>query len=368
MRTRSLILPLAALMLASCASLQDTGQSLRGFVSDTGGKLGSFLNRGDGDAAPASAVQEAKAPASEKKAALSPAEEKLAQGMRLLDDESDDEDIAEGLALIKGSAEEGLAEAQFQYALLHQSGRGVSKDAAEAIAWFEKAASAEHPAAQYQMGLASSLGQGLAQDETAALKWWESAAWLGHSDAQFMTGTAYADGSATERDQTWAIYWIERAAAQGHVGAQFALGVAYTKGMGGLNVDFDKGYKWLAIAAKGNHEPAAKMLGDLEPQISEEALAKLETVARDWAPPRGSASQKRAIVRVTQVYLERLGYEPGPTDGLYGPATRQAIVAFQHDRGLAPTGRISEELAVSLRNTTKSDVLASFSKDKRRKK
>ncbi len=76
MRIRSLILPVAALTLASCASigetLQDTGQSFRGFVSETGGKLSSFLTPGDGDTEQASAGQEAKASASAKKAALSP--------------------------------------------------------------------------------------------------------------------------------------------------------------------------------------------------------------------------------------------------------------------------------------------------------
>ncbi|MFA4900865.1 MAG: peptidoglycan-binding domain-containing protein [Brevundimonas sp.] len=40
----------------------------------------------------------------------------------------------------------------------------------------------------------------------------------------------------------------------------------------------------------------------------------------------------------TQRALVRLGYDPGPVDGIAGPRTRAAIVAFQRAHGLTPYG------------------------------
>jgi hypothetical protein len=50
-------------------------------------------------------------------------------------------------------------------------------------------------------------------------------------------------------------------------------------------------------------------------------------------------------VRAVQEGLARLGYSPGPADGVLGPQTRDAIRQFEQDRSLAQTGTITEELA-----------------------
>jgi peptidoglycan hydrolase-like protein with peptidoglycan-binding domain len=52
-----------------------------------------------------------------------------------------------------------------------------------------------------------------------------------------------------------------------------------------------------------------------------------------YASPDGS-SQVRALQR----QLERAGYPPGEVDGLFGPRTRQAVVAFQTSHGLQGDG------------------------------
>jgi localization factor PodJL len=43
--------------------------------------------------------------------------------------------------------------------------------------------------------------------------------------------------------------------------------------------------------------------------------------------------------------LARLGYSPGPADGLLGGRTRDAIRQFEQDRNLPQTGTITNELA-----------------------
>lgn len=43
-------------------------------------------------------------------------------------------------------------------------------------------------------------------------------------------------------------------------------------------------------------------------------------------------------VRIVQSLLARIGYNPGPIDGVFGQQTRQAVIAFQRNNGLTPDG------------------------------
>ena len=56
-------------------------------------------------------------------------------------------------------------------------------------------------------------------------------------------------------------------------------------------------------------------------------------------------------VRALQLDLIDLGYDPGPPDGVIGPKTRDAIFAFQQDRGLEPIGLITAEFMALLADT-----------------
>jgi peptidoglycan hydrolase-like protein with peptidoglycan-binding domain len=48
-----------------------------------------------------------------------------------------------------------------------------------------------------------------------------------------------------------------------------------------------------------------------------------------------------STVRNIQAGLQRLGYDPGPADGHFGPRTETAIRRFQQDNGLAVDGQPS---------------------------
>lgn len=67
------------------------------------------------------------------------------------------------------------------------------------------------------------------------------------------------------------------------------------------------------------------------------------------ATPR-PAPQIRPVDTVTrvQVGLAELGYEPGAINGELGQQTRTAILKFERDRGIAPTGDISATLIAEL--------------------
>jgi hypothetical protein len=54
------------------------------------------------------------------------------------------------------------------------------------------------------------------------------------------------------------------------------------------------------------------------------------------------------LASAVQEELTRRGYDPGGVDGVIGPQTRSAIVAFQEDRDLPVTGRIDRSLLRAL--------------------
>jgi peptidoglycan hydrolase-like protein with peptidoglycan-binding domain len=47
--------------------------------------------------------------------------------------------------------------------------------------------------------------------------------------------------------------------------------------------------------------------------------------------------------RQIQDALRRLGYDPGPVDGVFGPLTRAAIRRFQQAIGADPSGSLTAE-------------------------
>src|SRR5688572_3857263 len=53
-------------------------------------------------------------------------------------------------------------------------------------------------------------------------------------------------------------------------------------------------------------------------------------------------------VRAVQRTLARYGWRPGPLDGLYGPATRAAVVRFQAAAGLVVDGVVGPQTARAL--------------------
>lgn len=59
---------------------------------------------------------------------------------------------------------------------------------------------------------------------------------------------------------------------------------------------------------------------------------------------RAAAAPAAIEVETVQEGLARLGYSPGPADGLLGERTRQAIRQFERDRNLPQTGTITDAL------------------------
>ena len=92
-----------------------------------------------------------------------------------------DMDKEKGIALIRRSAEQGYADAQFNLGLAYYRGEGVSQDYTQAVSWYRKAAEQGVAAAQYNLGVCYYKGEGVLQDYVQAVSWWCKAAEQGHS-------------------------------------------------------------------------------------------------------------------------------------------------------------------------------------------
>lgn len=69
------------------------------------------------------------------------------------------------------AAERGDAKAQYNLALMYDSGKGIPQDDAKALEWYQKAAEQGYAPAQYNLSMVYFFGKGAPQDSVAAYKW-----------------------------------------------------------------------------------------------------------------------------------------------------------------------------------------------------
>ena len=118
---------------------------------------------------------------------------------------------------------------------------------------------------------------------------------------------------------------------------------------------------WFNLAAlssaldTGERELARELRDAAARRLSPEALVRAQRMAREWRPKDGAQSPSslpdtdadgdalRRMVAIQRA-LARLGYDPGPADGISGPRTRAAIRAFQAAAGLPVDGLMSDQL------------------------
>jgi len=63
---------------------------------------------------------------------------------------------------------------------------------------------------------------------------------------------------------------------------------------------------------------------------------------------RSSAPVDANVVRAAQTALSRYGYDPGPVDGTFTPSTKDAVLQFQHARGIRATGELDSQTVAAL--------------------
>jgi peptidoglycan hydrolase-like protein with peptidoglycan-binding domain len=96
--------------------------------------------------------------------------------------------------------------------------------------------------------------------------------------------------------------------------------------------------------------------------------AERDTLASAGRLEQGSGYEKAGgsdAVRIVQRRLRRLGNQPGPIDGMYGPLTQGAVERFQQRRGLAVDGIVGRQTRRSLFTRTTQPTASTAQQDRR---
>lgn len=206
------------------------------------------------------------------------------------------------LASYQDAAELGNAEAQYYLSFMYLEGKGIAPDSQQAVLWMQKAATGGFAPAQVQMGLKHLSGSGVSRDPVKAHAFFEKAAQSENPEAQYFLAVMTATGQGTTRNTDQALRWFRMAKSNGFPVPDEML--------------TQKG-----IAALGHQTHQAT------------ASAHAPTVL----------SGKDLILNI-QAGLTRLGFQPGPVDGVFGKKTASAIRSFQSQAGLAIDGKATPEV------------------------
>jgi peptidoglycan hydrolase-like protein with peptidoglycan-binding domain len=116
-----------------------------------------------------------------------------------------------------------------------------------------------------------------------------------------------------------------------------------------------EGHEGLPVTGKASDDLLRHiLLGDSAAPAA--ATVSVEAGNDATAPAKAKADNANPSVKAVQQVLADLGYAPGPVDGAMGASTTHAIVAFQHDRKIRETGKITPELLRELKRVTGRDL------------
>ena len=148
-------------------------------------------------------------------------------------------------------------------------------------------------------------------------------------------------------DQETAYCELRFLAKKGNPVAQFHLGFMYETGQG-VQQNYSEAAKWYSRSARQGYAEAVNWGRAAQQDPWRPMPAGFVTVSRKSLGTKQTGQISKQAIRQIQTSLTRLGYDPGPLDGLIGPRTRQAIRAFESAKGLPVVGEASHFLTAQL--------------------
>ncbi|RWH75228.1 MAG: peptidoglycan-binding protein [Mesorhizobium sp.] len=273
-----------------------------------------------------------------------------------------------GPAALRDAAAGGDAKALFEIGSRYAESRGVKQDMAAAAKWYEKSAELGFAPAEYRIGNFYEKGTGVARDVKKAKTWYQLAAEQGNASAMHNLAVLFAMAADGVTDNESAAHWFQAAADLGVKDSQFNLGILAAKGVG-MKQNLEDSYKWFALVAKTGDKDAAAKRDEIAKALRPEQLERARTAAELWkakpldpaansadipeswqdGTPQTTASvDMKKVIQNIQRILNKNGYEAGNADGVMGQKTEDAIMAFQTDNDLKPTGAVDEKLVKAL--------------------
>ncbi|MFC3206022.1 peptidoglycan-binding protein [Aquamicrobium soli] len=273
-----------------------------------------------------------------------------------------------GPQALRDAAAQGDAKALFEIGSRYAEARGVKEDMAAAAKWYEKSAERGFAPAEYRIGNFYEKGIGVERDIPKAKTWYQLAAAQGNASAMHNLAVLFAMATDGAPDNEAAARWFQAAADLGVKDSQFNLGILAAKGVG-MKQNLEEAYKWFSLVADAGDKDAAAKRDEIAHALRPEQLERARAAAKLWkakpideavnavdipaswqdADPAVTASidMKKAVQNIQRI-LNKNGYEAGGADGVMGEKTKNAIMAFQSDNELPPTGEVDEKLVKAL--------------------
>ncbi len=290
----------------------------------------------------------------------------------------------EPLDLVQRRADAGETDAMEELARRYIEGAGVKADAVEGAKWLQRAAERGAPGAMFNIGVMYERGLVLERDPARALEWYAKASAAGVAMATHNMALMYREGTGVPPDSRRAHELLLRAARQGMGASMFVLGSMSEAGSHGRQKDLVEAIVWYAMVVQFQRlnpgtgsadlaRRAGEKVRELQQVLSAAEMAQAQSIGeREYrliadtmratarppdertaratppAPEPPPATAREQFVEIQKLLLGMRLYTGRP-DGLMGPLTRKAILAFQRQAGLPQTGEPSPELLDRLR-------------------
>lgn len=179
--------------------------------------------------------------------------------------------FADGTQPLPALAEEGLADAQYDYGMRLVTGHDYKQDPVAGRQWIEKAAKQGKTEAETQLGKMCLNGEGVpanASPESAynykcAAKWLKKGAANGDTKAYYYLASMYENGLGVRQNIAKAFKYYQKAAVAGDSNAQDMVGNYYYYGIKPIHQNYTAAKDWFEKSAAQNNLPAQSKLAGM---------------------------------------------------------------------------------------------------------
>jgi len=212
---------------------------------------------------------------------------------------------------------------------------------------------------------------------TEAANYYKNAAKNGDVESSYMLSRILLDKKYGMENIGQGLNRLNEAAASGHVLANRDLGIIYMSGRHGLEKSVPRALPYFEMAASKNDEVSVLALAMVygsgmgveknsvqaarwyakgqelglpipADMSNPEVISGLRPLPEGTRMVSATSIDSKTLVREAQSMLTKLGYNPGPADGVAGKKTRQAVRDFQKKQRLTVTGEINDLLLQDL--------------------
>jgi localization factor PodJL len=181
------------------------------------------------------------------------------------------------------AARDGDPAAEFAVGSRLAEGRGVPQDIEQAAIWYQRAAQKGFAIAQYRLATYYERGIGVSKDLGRALVWYRRAAEQGNVKAMHNLGVLLSSRDLGAPDYAAAVPLFQKAADTGLRDSQYNLAVLYESGLG-VEQDFARAYRYLALAARQGDAQAVKRLAPVRAKLAPADAAAIDDQLAQWRP------------------------------------------------------------------------------------